>query len=583
MDKTWFEMHDLRKRKFDKSVWIPLHACQYKINEGKYGFTGYKCEVFCVGSVLLPVKEKDNAKDINWCDLGLIYTQGSYVENNEYYPADHFSDNENNMSGILPVIVQKTLDDTLPPWLLNQDIMIALRLKNEKDRWVSPENGYEEAIRVKRNAEGKEEILEIKANYLKDYLCARNMFLYITSYSERKVIIDDVSNITWNEGENRYYSDYERWEGRIAPIHEGGNPFGQSAMVMQVRRTDVDDDDDMPSLSDPPTNDNTEGESWEKKFHGRKLFFVSGELWYNELIIPGLNSSIVRRDKLPSTNYFIIDAQNSKINGDELIDSGKWLWFKPDIIMALSNQRNFSLEFFTKDTGSVCCLYGYSIHFGVNEIGLINVYAKDIGLLPDWMQKIWAGYNTVPEGGVSKELLAIQVHVKELDSQAPESFIESGIDYVNSLAQEKFGINIFKKHKEFSNIANKTHRFRSLDEQSFFSLAKDIARLSADSLDIDSMRKYLNMTKEERLGSIKTLEKLLSEKYGEENSKKITKVLVGIYELRLADAHLPSSEIEEAYNKLQVDRTLPFVHQGYQLLYEFVSCIYFIADVIKKW
>ena len=583
MERAWFDMYDLRKRRFDSRVWIPLRACQYMIKEGEYGYKGYKSELLCLGSVLLPIEVEDDAKNIDWSSLGLIYSQGSYIEENKYYPADHFFDDRDNLSGILPIIVQNSMDKFSSPWLLNQDIMVALKLRKEEDIWICPENGYEEAIRIKRNNEGEEELLEIKANYLKDYLCARNMFLYITSYFERKMIIDDISNIAWNEGEDRYYSDYERWESHITPIHEGGHPFGKSTMVFQVERTDVNNDEDIPSLSAPPSEENTKGYSWEKTFDGRKLFYVSGELWFNELILPGQSSPIVRRDKIPSTNYFIIDALNNKLNGDMLDDSGKWLWFKPDVILELSQQRYFSLEFYSKDTGSVSCFNGYSVHFGINDLGLVNVFAKDIGILPDWQQKIWAGYNIAPDGGVSKELIAVQVHIKPPESNAPESFIENGINYINSLAQEKLGITIFKKHTEFSNIAKRTHRFRSLDLPGFYSLAKDIARLSADSLDTESMKRVLKSPNKDTSRSIKTLEKLLTQKCGEEISREITEPLVGIYELRLADAHLPSSNIDDAFDKLHVDRSLPFVLQGYQLLNDYVTCIYSIADVIKNW
>jgi hypothetical protein len=261
---------------------------------------------------LIEMDMKDVAKEINWSDLGLSYSHGSYIEEDIYYPADHFYEYRNKLSGILPVIIQESMDDIPSPWLLNQDIMVALKLRKENDSWICLKNGYEEAVRIKRNHKSEEELLEIKANYLKDYLCARNMFLYITSYSERKIITDDISNIVWKEDEEKYYSDYERWESRITPIHEGGHPFGQSAMVIQVERTDVDDDDDMPSLSDPPTDENTKGDTWEKHYDGRKLFYVSGELWYNEIILPGTNSPLVREDEIPST----LNAVSSTFRAD---------------------------------------------------------------------------------------------------------------------------------------------------------------------------------------------------------------------------------------------------------------------------
>jgi len=58
MERAWFDMYDLRKRRFDKYIWIPLRACQYKTKEGEYGFTGYKCDFFGLSSVLLPIEKK---------------------------------------------------------------------------------------------------------------------------------------------------------------------------------------------------------------------------------------------------------------------------------------------------------------------------------------------------------------------------------------------------------------------------------------------------------------------------------------------------------------------------------------------
>jgi hypothetical protein len=67
------------------------------------------------------------------------------------------------------------------------------------------------------------------------------------------------------------------------------------------------------------------------------------------------------------------------------------------------------------------------VHFGINSRGLVNVYAKDIALLPDWQQKIWAGYNIGPDGKVSEELLASQAEAQPADTQAPEVFLGKGL------------------------------------------------------------------------------------------------------------------------------------------------------------
>ena len=59
--------------------------------------------------------------------------------------------------------------------------------------------------------------------------------------------------------------------------------------------------------------------------------------------------------------------------------------------------------------------------------------------------------------------------------------------------------------------------------------------------------------------------------------------LVGIYDLRLADAHLASSEVHESFRLTGVDEDAPLVHQGLQLLHACVSAIYEITSELERW
>ena len=57
MDQQWFEMENIRRRKQDNAVWIPLRAYQEE-EVGKYGYPGYKSNMLAVGSVaFLSTKE----------------------------------------------------------------------------------------------------------------------------------------------------------------------------------------------------------------------------------------------------------------------------------------------------------------------------------------------------------------------------------------------------------------------------------------------------------------------------------------------------------------------------------------------
>ena len=44
--QEWFEFNDLKSKKYNKSIWIPLRASHDIIEEKSYGYDGYKNEFF---------------------------------------------------------------------------------------------------------------------------------------------------------------------------------------------------------------------------------------------------------------------------------------------------------------------------------------------------------------------------------------------------------------------------------------------------------------------------------------------------------------------------------------------------------
>lgn len=584
VNQDWFEMQDIRQKNYSKSVWIPLRAVLYNIHVGNYGYEGYKKDFFGSGSIAVPLAILESAKKLTWSDIGISHHRFvGYVEGGTYIPAEIYSHHGGEIKGVYLVLKQESHDDDPYLWHLNQDLVLTLGLKREGNSWVCPLDGYTEVARLRMTEENKPIILEIKAQYLKDYLCAREMALYMTHFYSREWITSDASYISWKNGFSADNNKSDRWKGNIVPIHEGGQPFGGKIAVYHIARIDVDETDEVPDISGIQTDDNTTGESWKREFEGRKLYRIIGEFWRNEIIEPAKKSPKVRGDETESTIYFIIDAEGSKVCGKDLIDAGKWLWFKPEVIMTLSHRRGGFLSFYSQQTGLVACLKEDGVYFGVNELGLINVYAKDIGLLPEWQQQIWAGYNVVPEGGVSSELLASQVRAEPADTQAPEECLTKAIEKVNELSQEKLGIRIFREHDAIPVLITKIHRFRVVDEASFYALSKDLARLIVDSLDTKAMQSIVPPPKDTKWESLKSLENLLASKYDRTFIRKMTASLVGIYKLRHADAHLPSSKIEDAFKLIDIDRSLPFVHQGYQILHQVVSSLYEVAKGLEHW
>lgn len=582
IDQDWFEMPNIRRRTFAKSVWIPLRAINSIRKEGKLGYEGYISEFFGAGSIAVPVNNKADAEKLEWIDVGILHSHSGCVQDGEYIPAHLYKDFQGSFVGEHLVLEQRGNRIEHSEWHLSQDFAITLGLKREGDTWVRPDEGYIEIAKLSRKEDGSPLLLEVRASHLKDYLCARGMTLYLVSYRDRIVIDGNRDLVNWDSSPVIEKNQMDRWEGRVSEIHEGGMPFGESMAVSHFIRTDVDPEEDVPTFG-LPTDDSIISNSWTKKYSGKKLFIVEGELWRKEWIDPAVTSPLVREDEEIPTVFFITDAEGKRESKESLIHGGRWLWFRPEVVMALTHYRGGSLRWYTRYTGSVSCSPDYEVIFGINPLGLINVYAKDIGLLPEWQQKIWAGYNVAPDGKVSKELLKSQVEAQPADTQAPETYLAVGLKLLKEVSKDKLGFSVLREHESLPELLENTHRFRAIDKAGLYSLAKDIARLTADSIDADAIQTIVKPPKNTKWGSLKSLENLLAERIDPLIARSMLTSLVGAYELRLGDAHLPSDKIGEAFDLMGIDQSLPFVHQGYQLLDACVTSILRIAEVFTKW
>jgi len=582
MNQSWFEMQDLRKRKLNNSVWVPLRAQKSTRKNSDYRKEGYQEEIAGHGSLMIPVDKKDITNDLSWTDIGISHLQGLNFLYKEYSQSDLY--NSDDFQGIY-LVLDQTFDNNFDnhEWHLHQDLVINLGLKREGDIWVCPRQGYIEVARLERDEEGCPIVLAIKNQFLKDYLSARNCGLYITSYFSRDEIFDNKSVLSWSEDSKESKDGKDIWRCRVLEIHEGGFPFGQKVAVSHVSRIDVNEDIDVPDITSFPTDENVKLEFYERSFKGKKLYRIMAELWKHEWINPANTSPITLGHEENINIFYTVNASGNKESGKELTKGGKWLWFKPDLASALLSKLGGFLKWYTRDTGSISCAPACGVHFGVNDLGLITVYAKDIGNLPLWQQQIWAGYNVSPEGGISKELHAAQVKAEPASTIAPEASLERVIKEINEASKKQFKVHFFRGHQSIGDIISSINRFRAVDEKGLYSLAKDIARIIADDIDIESLQKIAVPPKGIKWGSLKTIENLLALKIPKDTAKQITSPLVGVYELRHGDAHLPSSEIENTFALIKIDRSSPNVIQGYQMLLACVDNLHIILSIIDKW
>jgi hypothetical protein len=572
-------MREIRQRRLQNAVWIPLRANQKIESAGRDGEVGFIEDYFGSGSLAVPVAAKEKASRLGWMDIGIGHRHRHDFRKGVYLPSDAYD--WRGVTGICLVLDQHTNRSEATEWHLHQDFVLGLELVREEDRWLAANEGYLEVARLRREAR-KPVLLEARAEQLRDYLCARGMALYVSSYRGRRVIQKDRPSVQWAENPLTEEDSNLKWIGQVNEIHEGGFPFGSEIAVFEVKRTDVDPGEEVPTLS-APTDTNVESKTNNLRHKGRRLFQIRGELWRNDWVEPAELSPRLRNDAIPATVFFITDARGKRESRETLRDASKYLWFRPDVMMALAHRRGGRLEWFTRHTGSVACSPDSGVPFGINGLGLVNAFAKDVALLADWEQAIWAGHNVGPDGGVSDELLAAQGKGEPARTQAPEAYLGYGLELLKLTSQEAFGISLLLEHEWVPEIIRTAHRFRAVDRPGLFALAKDLARLTADSLDVSELRRLLQSPDAKEWRSLRCLEALLATKLGPAVARKMLTPLVGIYELRLADAHLKANEIDEAMVLARVDKEVPLVHQAGQLINSCVSSIYRIGETFSEW
>ena len=502
-------------------------------------------------------------------------SHGPSVYGKKYHPTDIVLSIDEKPVGIRLALVQHFNGYAESIWSLNQDLVFALGLMREGDSWVSPRDGFDEVVQMRRNGQGKIVGIYIKPEFLKDYLAARKMALRIVQFRQRRATLRTNDRFGWDAERYHEQRDDGTFQGSAWSIG------GEGVMVLQIGRTDDWSADELPELG-PPTGENTvsESSSFNRPDHG--LHAIEGEFRRNEWLEPAAHSPRVKHDKVPSAVTFIVDASGNRQSADELDDEdiGKWLWFKPGVIPEILSRRGAELEWYSRYTAGISLVSGYSAHFGVNSRGLVVTYAKDVATLAEWQRAIWAGFNVAPEGGLPDELKTKQVLGKYVETQAPEEFFGQALDAIDRMAMAKWGCSVFKDHSSKREISARIHRFRSLDEAGFLALAKDIARLTADSIDAAKLRTLLTLEQVDKLGSLKSLERVLGTIVSSDAARKAMSVLFGVYDLRIADAHLPSDRLREAYALAGVSLEESPLDRAAHLIHNVTQALYRIAEMI---
>lgn len=547
-DLQWFEFKDIINKNIEDSVWIPLWWHQSAESEVKKPEIGYWEDLIFTQVVITSEDDKDELMSNECSSFNPSHANDSKRWNNDYLRADTYYNN-NLPIGEYPVLYQDFGWKAPPKVYINQDLIFALDLIEEDGKWIRPSEGYDTVIRQTRNKEGVVYKVEIKSKYLKDYLCAKRMGAVFAAYHERVAIFKDVPNFGWPDGygSEKKLSEYARWNGYFQPMDDNGD-IGLGKWSIFTSGYKEIKTDDVPKFDPRNEDDEMYSESYEAKGNPVSRYRVVGELRKIEWIAPGAISTRAGDDDEVGLSFYS-GADGSLKSGDELSYPPQWLWFNNDVVNRVLQFRGSALTWYSSQTGSVSLNSDWKLHFGINRLGLINIYAKDIVELPCWQQEIWKGYNVTPDGGVSEELQMSQMKCKPANTKSAEVLFFENLKYLqDGFKWASRGTPLYKEEPPIDAMKKLIHRFVVQKNEDLCRLAKDIIRYTIESFNVAPLWPMVRKTKDEKkVGSMKIMERFLSKFISEDVAHDIMAPLFYLYDLRIADAHTkPQDEIHQA-------------------------------------
>ncbi|HFO7131534.1 TPA: hypothetical protein ACHKV1_004380 [Escherichia coli] len=579
MDKDWILQNKETRHTFSRSTWVPLRAAEKKEKDNAKCIN-YTSEFFGCGSVAFSPQYREIAEKLSWSNIGISSTIAPYAyEDGAYSTIEQYEYNDKEPIGIHLVFELPQPVVGGRQWILNPDLIAALRLIKEGNNWVRPEENFEVVVRENLDDKGEQCLIEIKREFLLDYLAARNLALRISYYRQR---VENVASLETSSyvGLESYKEERDGGNYELI-IRDINDVFGGSWAMFRTWRTDIDADEDAPVMG-PETNENTDYESSRGYRGGFEGIRVEGEFWRDEWIDHQGISTRVRGDLDKNLPQFIVETDGTRLASSALNceEIGRWLWFRSSIINELLGFRGFSLSWYTAETGNIQSTSGYSIHFGINSSDLITVYAYDIARLPAWEQHIWAAHNIVPDGKVSSELFNSQVKAQPAATYAVEEIFFDTMDMLESGFRQVFNVPLFTHDIDRSEAMKHISRFTSKDLTSLLRLAKEIVRIFSDRLDVRELRKLSTHSNKEKLGSNKLLEDILAQKVGAEKAREIFGPIAGAYDMRVGDAHPTSSKIGEALKLAGIDENSSYLRQGEQLISNLGQSIWWVGKLL---
>lgn len=389
IDKEWIELQSPRRNCFAKREWIPVYGMKFISKHLEYPKVNLKEDFIHVETGIISNKDKDNAERMPWNEWDQDSVTPYVSESNIYHRAGYIYDRDQNKIGERLVMGQYIDADYNNEIYINQDFILAYKLVKHEDRWIRPKEGDREVIRYSRDDSNNICFVDIRADFIKDYLSALDASLRLYYYRERQAIVRNKPDFIKAESVELLNEVHNRCMVSCHHITPSGDlPFAKGVFV-KLWRDDVDEEDTIPDYNRNSDDGKCHRTKEFQDLQEPDRYHLHGRLWGAEWVEPTRQSSLTGYSETKDEFMVQVDNTSNKVNLSTLRyeEVNKYLWFNPEVINLLVSNRGGKIVWDTMETGFVFADPDTSVHFGLNKKGLITVYAFDIARLPYWQQK----------------------------------------------------------------------------------------------------------------------------------------------------------------------------------------------------
>ncbi|MFB6185567.1 MAG: hypothetical protein ABEI86_01705, partial [Halobacteriaceae archaeon] len=284
-----------------------------------------------------------------------------------------------------------------------------VKFSNDKWEYLSSQSshyGLENTIRS----------LEVKAEYLKDYLKERGVELVLAYYQSRDVKDtnqqvslpdDDRENFEIRGGKatravRRTVPGFElNW---FCPVRIQDIPYSREEELTELRQN--------------------------LKFKTKQGYRFSKEEAINE---EGFAEAGFRRPALGADSL------------EEAISFFGWTYFEPEVLEKYKNDRRGSVEEWSKQGLQVRWLDKMNLRAYRNDEDLILIIIDDLAKIPDEELSHWHHYNTSSAGVIPEEMITNYIEADFVDSESPADAVVNAVTELGEIFQSEYGERLYRE------------------------------------------------------------------------------------------------------------------------------------------